>query len=118
MIDLIKYPVLNYKTVRLLEQNKQYVFDVDIRLTKPIIKKLFEDYFGVEIIDINTHIKPRKKRLYISLSSGYKNRYKRVIIKLKKDQSIPYIEQLMAGYLNQIVSRANAQSTNQENNSN
>ncbi len=39
MIDLVKYPVLTEKSVRLIENN-QYTFDVDLRLHKPQIKKL------------------------------------------------------------------------------
>ena len=44
MIDLVKYPVLTEKSVRLIENN-QYTFDVDLRLSKPQVKKLIEDFF-------------------------------------------------------------------------
>jgi large subunit ribosomal protein L23 len=99
MIDLIKYPVINFKSYRALVLNNQYMFHVDLRLTKPQIKKLIEQYFDVNVISVNTHRPPRKKRLYIQTSPGYKKRYKRVIITLQKDQEIPYIKSLMASNL-------------------
>lgn len=89
ILDFIQNPVLSYKACRLLTEKKQYMFDVDIRLTKSQIKQLFELSFGVQIVSINTHIPPRKKRQYISNSTGFKNRYKRVIVRLQNDQSIP-----------------------------
>ena len=44
MIDLVKYPVFTEKSVRVIENN-QYTFDVDLRLSKPQIKKLIEQLF-------------------------------------------------------------------------
>nr|YP_009367822.1 ribosomal protein L23 [Neodangemannia microcystis]ARK14777.1 ribosomal protein L23 [Neodangemannia microcystis] len=87
MIDLVKYPVVTEKSCRLIEIN-QYTFDVDLRLTKPQIKKLVENLFSVNVIAVNTHRPPRKKRR-MGLVQGYKTRYKRVIVTIKPDQSIP-----------------------------
>lgn len=78
MIDLVKYLVLTEKSVRLIENN-QYTFDVDLRLTKPQIKKLIEDFFQVKVIAVNTHRLPYKS----------KTRNKRVIVTLKSGESIP-----------------------------
>jgi large subunit ribosomal protein L23 len=113
MIDLIKYPVINFKSYRALMLNNQYMFNVDLRLTKPQIKKLIEQYFDVNVVSVNTHRPPRKKRLYIQTSPGYKKRYKRVIIKLEKNQEIPYIKSLMASNLAAAMQRAqSAQASN------
>jgi large subunit ribosomal protein L23 len=87
MIDLIKYPVLTEKSTRLLEDN-QYTFDVDLRLTKTNIKALIEELFQVKVLSVNTHRSPRKKRR-IGQYQGYRPKYKRVIITLKKEDSIP-----------------------------
>lgn len=106
MIDLIKYPVINYKSYRILIENKQYMFDVDLRLSKPQIKKLFEDYFKVKIIAVNTHRPPRQKSLATGFP-GYKTRLKRVIIKLQKDQSLTYVDELMSGFIKQLMQRSN-----------
>nr|YP_004581374.1 ribosomal protein L23 [Schizomeris leibleinii]AEH05389.1 ribosomal protein L23 [Schizomeris leibleinii] len=105
MIDLIKYPIISFKSYRALVQNNQYMFNVDVRLTKPQIKKLIEQYFDVKVLSVNTHRPARKKRLYIPTSPGYKNRYKRVIITLAKDQEIKYIKSLMSSVLNRATQR-------------
>lgn len=78
MIDLVKYLVLTEKSVRLIENN-QYTFDIDIRLTKPQIKKLIEDFFQVKVVAVNTH----------RLPSRTKTRHKRVIVTVKSGDSIP-----------------------------
>lgn len=76
MIDLVKYPVITEKYCRLIENN-QYTFDVDSKLTKTQIKKIFKDVFQVDVISVNTHRPPRLR---------FK---KRVIITIKSNQSIP-----------------------------
>ena len=87
MIDLVKYPVLTEKSVRLIENN-QYTFDVEPKLNKIQIRKLIEDLFHVKVIAVNTHRLPRKKKR-LGISQGYRSRYKRVIITVKSGESIP-----------------------------
>jgi len=92
-LDLVKYPVITEKSYVALFKNSQYTFDVDLRLNKSQIKKLFENLFSVNVISVNTHIPPRKKFRAGSVNkgnSGYKPRYKRAIITLKKGESINY----------------------------
>lgn len=88
-IDLVKYPVITEKTYIALFKNRQYTFDVDVRLNKTQIKKLFESLFNVDVIGINTHIPPRKK-IRVGIAQGFRPRYKRAIITLKEGQSINY----------------------------
>lgn len=89
MADSIKYPVTTEKSYLAMFKNKQYTFDVDPRLTKPQIKKLFESLFNVNVVGINTHRPPRKK-VRTGASTGYKSTYKRVILTLKEGQSIQF----------------------------
>nr|YP_009532016.1 ribosomal protein L23 [Yamagishiella unicocca]AXZ97288.1 ribosomal protein L23 [Yamagishiella unicocca] len=89
MVDLVKYPVITQKTYIALFKNRQYTFDVDLRLTKPQIKKVFETLFNVNVISVNTHIPPRQK-IRVGLAQGFRPRYKRAIITLKEGQSINY----------------------------
>ena len=86
MIDLVKYPVFTEKSVRVIENN-QYTFDVDLRISKPQIKKLIEELFSVIVISVNTHRPPRKKKR-LGVSQGFKRSYKRVIVTVKSGQSI------------------------------
>lgn len=87
MIDLIKYPVLTEKATRLLEKN-QYTFKVDSRLNKTAIKSTVEVLFGVKVLAVNTYNPPRKSRR-LGRFKGFKSNYKRVIITLRPDESIP-----------------------------
>jgi large subunit ribosomal protein L23 len=89
MIDLVKYPVITEKTYLSLYKNRQYTFDIDKRLTKTQIKKLFASLFKVNVIAVNTHIPPRKK-ISVGMAQGFRPTYKRAIITLKEGDSINY----------------------------
>jgi large subunit ribosomal protein L23 len=89
LIDLVKYPVITEKTYLSLYKNRQYTFDLDKRLSKTQIKKIFTSLFKVTIVGINTHIPPRKK-IRVGVAQGFKPTYKRAIITLKEGDSINY----------------------------
>nr|YP_010732103.1 ribosomal protein L23 [Massjukichlorella minus]WDY13017.1 ribosomal protein L23 [Massjukichlorella minus] len=89
MIELVKHPILTEKSVRLIEAN-QYTFDVDLKLTKPQIKKLIKDIFQVDVLSVNTHRPPRKQKR-LGMNQGYKASNKRVIITIKSGQSLPIL---------------------------
>jgi len=89
MIDLVKYPVITEKTYLSLYKNRQYTFDIDKRLTKVQIKKLFSTLFKVNVIAVNTHIPPRKQ-IRVGMAQGFRPTYKRAIITLKEGDSINY----------------------------
>lgn len=88
-IDLVKYPVITEKTYLALYKNRQYTFDIDKRLTKTQIKKLFSNLFNVNVIAVNTHIPPRQQ-LRVGMAQGYRPSFKRAIVTLKEGQSINY----------------------------
>ena len=60
-IDLVKYPLLTEKTIKLIEQN-QYSFAVDAQATKPSVKAAIEQLFDVKVISVNTSLQAVKKR--------------------------------------------------------
>ena len=86
MIDLVKYLIITEKSTRLMENN-QYTFEVDVKLTKPQIKKLIDDLYQVKVVAVNTHRPPHKKKRFGS-AQGNKPAYKRAIITLKSGQSL------------------------------
>jgi len=88
-INFIKYPVRTEKAFAAMFKHQQYTFDVDHRLTKTQMKKLFENLFNVNIVGINTHLPPRKK-VRVGTVQGYRPRFKRVIFTLKEGQSIKF----------------------------
>jgi len=72
-VSLIKKPVFTKKTMRLIDLN-QYTFEVDVKITKPVLKQLIEKLFDVDVKKINII---KKKSV------------KRAIITLKEDQKLP-----------------------------
>ena len=62
MLDSIKYPVLRTEKATRLIENNQFSFDVDVRITKPQIRKLVEEFFEVKVLAVNTHRPPRKQQ--------------------------------------------------------
>ena len=89
MIELVKHPVFTEKSVRLIADN-QYTFNVDLKLTKPEIKKIIKEIFKVDVLSVNTHIPPRKKKR-LGIATGFKSSKKRVIITIKAGQSLPFL---------------------------
>ena len=86
MIDLVKHLVITEKATRLLDNN-QYTFEVDSKLTKLQIKKLISSIYEVDVIAVNTHRPPRKKKR-VGLTEGSKTLYKRAIVTLQSGQSL------------------------------
>lgn len=79
-MPLIKLLIYTNKSIRCVVERNQYVFNVDIRLTKQEMKKFFQETFETEVISVNSYILPPKKR---------KPKYKRVFVKFDPDEN-PY----------------------------
>lgn len=91
ILDLIKYPILTEKTIKLLEQN-QYSFAVTLKADKKSIKAAVEQLFDVKVIAVNTAIQPIKKRR-VGRFIGKKAQIKRAVVKLAPENSITFFEQ-------------------------
>ncbi len=87
MIELIKNPTTTAKTDRLVNQNNQYTFDVDPKLTKPQIKALILKLFKVTVISVNTHRPPRQKRR-LGPTQGNRKIFKRAIITVPPGENL------------------------------
>nr|YP_010930407.1 ribosomal protein L23 [Ochrosphaera neapolitana]WKK50135.1 ribosomal protein L23 [Ochrosphaera neapolitana] len=90
LIDLLKYPLLTEKTIRLLEQN-QYSFAVPVKADKGLIKTAVESLFDVKVLAVNTSIQPIKKRR-VGRFFGKKAQVKRAIVTLSPEDSITFFE--------------------------
>ena len=90
LLDIIKYPILTEKTIRLLEGN-QYSFAVDSRADKSAVKLAVEQLFDVKVISVNTSLLPLKKRR-VGKFIGRKSQYKRAIVTLAPENSITLFE--------------------------
>lgn len=83
MLDLVKYPVIRTEKATRLIENNQFSFDVDVRLTKPQIRKLIEEFFNVKVLAVNTHRPPRKMKRFNS-----QPKFKRVIVTVESDVTL------------------------------
>ena len=90
LLDIVKYPLLTEKTIRLIEQN-QYSFAVTVTADKTLIKDAVEQLFDVKVISVNTSLLPLRKRR-VGKFIGKKARYKRAIVKLASEDSITLFE--------------------------
>ncbi len=91
LLDIVKYPILTEKTIRLIEQN-QYSFAVDPKADKSSVKGAVEQLFDVKGVSVNTSLLPLKKRR-VGKYIGKKARYKRAIVKLESEDSISLFEE-------------------------
>ena len=89
-IDLVKYPLLTEKTIKLIEQN-QYSFAVATYATKTSVKTAIEQLFDVKVISVNTSLQAVKKRRGGKFI-GKKSEYKRAIVTLAPEDSITLFE--------------------------
>ena len=78
LIDLVKYPLLTEKTIKLIEQN-QYSFAVDANATKTSVKTAIEKLFDVKVVSVNTSLQALKKRR-VGKFIGKKTQYKRACV--------------------------------------
>lgn len=83
---LIKKPWISEKATSMSKINK-YVFVVDGKANKPMVKKAIENIYGVNVEDVNiTLAKAKKKRL--GRTVGVKPGYKKAVVTLAQGQSI------------------------------
>ena len=91
IVDLIKYPILTEKTIRLLNQN-QYSFAVSNDANKNSIKMAIEKLLDVKVTSVNTFKQPTRKRR-VGKFIGKKAQYKRAIVTLAPGSSITFFEE-------------------------
>ena len=85
--DIIKAPIITEKASNLKETENTYTFSVDVKANKTQIKQAIEAIVNVKVESVNTiKVHPRKKR--VGRYSGYTNRVKKAIVKLKEGSSI------------------------------
>ena len=84
--QIIKYPIITDKAIRLLENN-QYSFIVDRYSDKITIKTAIEDLFNVKVIKINTCRLPKKQKR-VGKYIGWKPQYKKAIVTLSEGDMI------------------------------
>lgn len=84
--DIIKGPIMTEKSND-LKANNIVTLSVDPKANKTQIKQAVEKIFKVKVESVNTvTVRPRKKR--VGKYTGYTNKVKKAIVKLKDGSSI------------------------------
>ena len=86
--DVLIKPILSEKANKQSEKMNRYTFVVDRKANKLEIKKAVEEFYGVQVIDVNTAVmpgkakarftkaglltgrKPAKKKAYVTVADG------------------------------------------------
>ncbi|MGC8651247.1 MAG: 50S ribosomal protein L23 [Minisyncoccia bacterium] len=82
----IKKPRLSEKSTNLRDQN-QYIFDVDLKVNKNVIKEAIEKYYRVKVEKVRIIRNPAKPKTWMrNISRGQDK--KKAIVTVKEGQKI------------------------------
>jgi large subunit ribosomal protein L23 len=92
--DVLRRPVETEKSRHQTAKLHQYVFEVQPRATKPMIKEAVEALFDVEVEAVHVVVVPAKRgRRGKSRRMVVRNpEYKKAIVTVRADQSIAFFE--------------------------
>ena len=88
LYDVIKRPVVTEKSDRLADLQNVYVFEVDLRATKPMIREAVEVIFDVDVHKVRTAIMPAKRGRRLRKYYTRKSAWKKAYVTLEAGQSI------------------------------
>lgn len=89
--EVLKRPITTEKSNHLKDEQRQYVFEVDMRANKHQIKEAVETAWKVNVVSVNVLRMSRKRRHYGRFVS-YKPMHKKAIVKIRPDQRIELFE--------------------------
>jgi len=95
LMQVILAPVISEKSTYVADKNRQVVFRVDSRATKPEIKAAVEFMFKVQVQSVTvSNVRGKQKRFgqYV----GRRNHWKKAYVCLKPGQEINFAEQAEA----------------------
>ena len=87
---LIK-PIVTEKANAQQEKLRRYAFKVDKRANKLEIKKAIEEFYGVNVVDVNTVVVPGKNKTRYTNAGfikGIKSPYKKALVTVAEGDSI------------------------------
>ena len=89
--DVLIKPVLSEKVNRLTEKYNRYTFIVDKRANKLEIKKAVEEFYGIQVQDVNTLVMPSKaksRNTKAGVLTGRKPAKKKAIVTVAEGETI------------------------------
>ncbi len=91
LADVLIRPVLSEKVNKLTEKFNRYTFIVDRKANKLEIKKAVEEFYGIQVEDVNTLVMPSKAKSRNTKSgivSGRKPAKKKAIVTVAEGETI------------------------------
>lgn len=89
--SIIKSHIQTERSTMLREMNNEYVFEVDKRANKHVIRQAIEGAFRVRVDSVRTMIMPGKMRR-MGRNEGKSPTWNKAIVRLKKGESISMFE--------------------------
>jgi len=90
--SILKSPCITEKAVNMSAIGNFYVFHVNSDANKIEIKNAVEGKYKVDVLQVRTINIPRKKMVK-GRTTGFKNGYKKAIVKIKEGQKIEIVGQ-------------------------
>lgn len=91
LTEVLVKPILTEKANAQQEKLRRYAFKVDRRANKLEIKKAVEEFYGVNVIDVNTAVVPGKNKTRYTKAGfiqGMKSAYKKALVTVAEGESI------------------------------
>ncbi|MBP5999399.1 MAG: 50S ribosomal protein L23 [Sediminibacterium sp.] len=91
LTEILIKPILTEKANAQQEKLSRYAFKVNRRANKLEIKTAVEQFYGVNVVDVNTLVVPGKSKTRSTKSgiiSGVKSGYKKALVTVAEGESI------------------------------
>lgn len=91
LTEVLVKPILTEKANAQQEKLRRYAFKVDRRANKLEIKKAVEEFYGVNVIDVNTAVVPGKNKTRYTKAGfiqGMKGAYKKALVTVAEGETI------------------------------
>lgn len=87
--DVLVKPIITEKVNLQMEEQGRYTFVVDKKANKLEIKKAVEEFYGVQVANVNTIVVPGKSKTRFTKAGfidGVKSSYKKAIVTLAEGE--------------------------------
>jgi large subunit ribosomal protein L23 len=91
LTEVLVKPILTEKANAQQEKLRRYAFKVDRRANKLEIKKAVEEFYGVNVVDVNTAVVPGKNKTRYTKAGfiqGMKGAYKKALVTVADGETI------------------------------
>jgi large subunit ribosomal protein L23 len=91
LTEVLVKPILTEKANAQQEKLRRYAFRVDRRANKLEIKKAVEEFYGVNVVDVNTAVVPGKNKTRYTKAGfiqGMKGAYKKALVTVAEGETI------------------------------